>query len=71
MSFASRCARVLASMGSLEFTKVCVAGTAGSQMIEPILRFIERHLVTGNSLENFKKCFSSVDPANPIRDECH
>ena len=55
----------------LEFTKVCVAGTAGSQMIEPILRFIERHLVTGNSLENFKKSFSSVDPANPIRDECH
>lgn len=47
-----RAARELPSMGSPEFTKICVAGTTGSQMVEPVLRLRERHLVTGNSFEN-------------------
>lgn len=39
-------------MGNLEFTKVPVAGAARGQVIEPLVRFRERHLATGNPLEN-------------------
>src|SRR5438128_1708140 len=41
-------------MGSLELRKIAVARAAGSQVIEPLLRFGEWHFMRGDSLENVR-----------------
>jgi hypothetical protein len=42
----------LALVGSLELKKIAVARAAGSQVIEPLLRFGKWHFMRGDSLEN-------------------
>ena len=39
-------------MGSLELQEVAVAGTAGTQMIEPLVPFGKRHFARGDSFKN-------------------
>jgi hypothetical protein len=41
-------------VAGLKFGKVAVARAAGSQVIEPLLRFGEWHLMRGDSLENLR-----------------
>lgn len=39
-------------VNSTEFREVCIAGTTGTEVIEPPARFIERHRSRRNSLQN-------------------
>src|ERR1700693_3050801 len=39
-------------LSSAEFREVAIAGTAGTEVIEPPVRFIERHRSRRNSLQN-------------------
>jgi hypothetical protein len=41
-------------VGSLELRKIAVARAAGSQVIEPLLRFGEWYFMRGDSLENIR-----------------
>jgi hypothetical protein len=41
-------------VGSLELRKLAVARAAGSQVIEPLLRFGEWHFMRSDSLENIR-----------------
>jgi hypothetical protein len=47
-------ARELALTGNPEVAKVPVTGAAGSQVIEPLFRFGECHLMKGDPLENIR-----------------
>src|SRR5436190_13430582 len=46
--------RASALVGSLELRKIAVARAAGSQVIEPLLRFGEWYFMRGDSLENIR-----------------
>jgi len=43
-----------ALIGGPELREITVAGAAGGQVIEPLFRFGQRHLMTSDSLENVR-----------------
>src|ERR1700722_15934108 len=47
-----QCALFAEFMGFSEFTKVAIARAAGTEVIEPFFRFIERHRSRRDSLQN-------------------